>query len=206
MKIAVIPARGGSTRIPRKNIRNFHGKPILAYSIECARRSRLFNYIYVSSEDREILDVGMRYGAQPLPRPAHLAEVGCPDCGTQEVARHALEHVQGHGYKVDFVCCIYPCAPLMTASELGVGLKAVRQEDAHYAFAAGENPLRDAGQWYWSKAWPLLARTPMTLAGADSYKIVIPDERVCDINTEEDWARAEELYRQFHQIKEGASA
>lgn len=205
MKVAIIPARGGSKRIPRKNIRPFFGKPILWYSIEAAKRSGLFNAIHVSTEDPEIATIALNYGVGVIPRPLNLAEMnGSPDCGTQEVARHALVYLYLQERfptgPIDYVCTIYPTAPMMTASELAVGLKAVKQEDAAHAFAVGENPLRDAGQWYWSKAWALLARTPLTLAGADSYKIVIPEERVCDINTEEDWARAEAMYRVLHRL------
>lgn len=204
MKVAIIPARGGSVRIPRKNLKLFFGLPIMAYSIECARRSSLFNEVYISTEDDEIAAMALRLGCPVIKRPPELAEIGASDCGTQEVARHALVHLQETGQKIDFVCCIYPTAPLMTVSELRVGLKAVRQPDAAYAFAVGLDPLRDAGQWYWAKAWHLLARTPMTMNGADSYKIVVPEARVCDINTEADWTRAEQLYRDMMNAKNEA--
>lgn len=84
MKVAIIPARGGSVRIPRKNIKIFHGRPIISYSIDTAQRSGLFDAVYVSTEDAEIAAIARKYGAALIHRPPELAEIGAPDCGTQE--------------------------------------------------------------------------------------------------------------------------
>ncbi|NCC62103.1 MAG: pseudaminic acid cytidylyltransferase, partial [Verrucomicrobiae bacterium] len=109
--IAIIPARGGSKRIPRKNIRDFCGKPIIAYSIEVALQSGLFNRVIVSTDDREIADVSQRYGADiPFMRPKALAD---DYTGTHEVMVHALERMIALGCDADYVCCIYPTAPFL---------------------------------------------------------------------------------------------
>lgn len=200
LKVAIIPARGGSVRIPRKNIRPFYGKPIMAYSIEVARRSRLFDAIYVSTEDREIAAIAEEYGAIWINRPGALAEIDAPDCGTQEVTRHAIATLQLDGLKVDHACCIYPTAPLMTEADLVSGWFLIQKADANFALSVGGAPVRDAGQWYWSKVQPLLACAPLTLYGADTYKFLLPPDRVCDINTEEDWRRAEAMYAALHNI------
>lgn len=198
MKVAIIPARGGSTRIPRKNIRPFFGKPIMAYSIEVAQRSRLFDAVYVSTEDDEIGQVARKYGAALIHRPPELAEIGAPDCGTQEVTRHAVTVLQGLGDNVEYACCIYPCAPMLTAHDLELGWMAIQKPDINYAFQVLVNPLRDAGQFYWSKAWALLARHPMNMNDWDTMKIISRPERAIDINTEIDWIRAEQLYATHH--------
>jgi len=205
MKIAIIPARGGSVRIPRKNIREFFGKPIIAYSIDCARRSSLFDLIFVSTEDEEIRQVALTYGAGVIDRPADLAEVaGAQDPGTQEVTRHGILALRDKGISPDYVCCIYPTAPLMIEDDLKGGFHALTGTPPYdFVFPVGFIPgtrgqfAHDAGQWYWGTARAFLERRPVTLAGNSCLTWALPKERVCDINTPEDWVAAEIAYEKL---------
>lgn len=175
MNIAIIPARGGSRRIPRKNIRPFHGKPIIAYSIEAAKASGLFDRIVVSTEDDEIHMLALKLGAIPWWRPPELSE----DCiGTQKVMQRTLESPLFRG--AEYACCIYATAPMMTADDLRAGYEAM--------LATGEYALIH-GWFYWGLAeWFLGERS---LVGAAELS---PDlSRWIDINTEEDWACAEAM-------------
>ena len=183
--VAIIPARGGSTRIPRKNIRDFRGKPIIAYSIAAARDSGLFDQVIVSTEDREIAEIAQAYNADVILRPAELAD---NETGTQEVMRHAMGVVQG----ADIGCCIYPTAPMMGQGDLYLGLCAINNGSI-YAFTVGTEPaLHDAGQFYWGKAWAFRGGAP--LISMRTAMIPIDANRDCDINTEADWLRAEIMY------------
>lgn len=118
--IAVIPARGGSKRIPHKNIKAFCGKPMLAYSIEAAIRSQLFDRIIVSTDDKEIAEVAGQYGAEvPFERPPELSDDHTP---TLPVIRHAIKSIEAQQQsKLDQVCCIYATAPFLTAPDLVKG-------------------------------------------------------------------------------------
>lgn len=194
--VAIITARGGSRRIPRKNIRDFHGKPIIAYSIETAKASGLFDQIIVSTEDDEIRKVAHHYGVSWQDRPQRLAEDGA---GTQEVMSHALNMLTDE-YK--YACCIYPCAPLMTASDLRRGLLLIKLPMTMYAVSVGTNPLSDAGQWYWGRSEAFI-HAPDVLFDQMTRLFPLPPGRVCDINTEEDWVRAERLYADLY-LTEGA--
>lgn len=199
MKVAIIPARGGSTRIPRKNIRPFFGRPIIAYSIDTAKASGLFDRIYVSTEDPEIALLARKLGADLIHRPANLAELnGAPDCGTQEVARHAITVLQGLGDKVDYACCIYPTAPLMTELDLRRGLDALMRGPWDFCYAVGPDG-KDAGQFYWGTAQAFLNREP--LGGSTSARHRVPEHRYCDINTEVEWCEAERKYAAMHGLR-----
>lgn len=190
MNIAIIPARGGSIRIPGKNIRYFHGKPIIAYSIATARASGLFSQIVVSTEDEYIAAVARVCGAKVHPRPRHLAD---HTTGTQEVMKVALEWwLQcGPGMQPEFACCIYATAPMMSAADLLAGREKLKGDiNLSYAYTVGPD-RRDAGQFYWGR--PEHFRAGVALDG-NSAHLVVEERRVCDINTESDWLRAEELY------------
>ncbi len=133
MKIAVIPARGGSKRIPGKNIKNFCGKPMIAWSIETARTSGLFDHIVVSTDDVEISKVAKHWGAEvPFMRPIELSN---DHIGTTEVIAHATRWTLDQGYAVDAVCCIYATAPFIYVSDLIQGWEALNSGDWNYAFA-----------------------------------------------------------------------
>lgn len=227
MRVAVIPARGGSKRIPRKNVRPFAGRPMIAHSIAVAQQSGCFDAIVVSTDDDEIAAVAEAHGAAvPFRRPAALAD---DHTGTTEVVAHAVQELTASGWDLSYVCCIYATAPLLTAEALSEGLERLRRSGASYAFGVAafpapiqralritdrgtlepiwpENVLmrsqdlepayHDAGQFYWgtAAAW---ARGDQAHAAA-AVPVVLPPYRVQDIDTPEDWERAEHLYELLH--------
>lgn len=198
--IAIIPAKGTSRRIPGKNIRDFVGKPILAYTIETARKVGIFDHICVSTEDQGVIEVAKRYGAEIVKRPLAMAECrGEPDPGTHEVARHAVETYCKGGLEVEMACCIYPCAPLMTAQDIWQGWEAMQRPGAWWSYGVGPDGA-DSGTFYWGWAVSYLDRLPMPMDEHSDHvwKVPIAPERCCDINTEEDWQRAEQLYKALH--------
>lgn len=196
--IAIIPARGGSRRIPHKNIREFHGKPIIAYSIEAAFASGLFGqHVYVSTDDEEIAHVARQYGAGVLTRGADMA---ADEVGTQEVTADALKLARGVNdlmYASNAIaCCIYATSPLISVDDLKRGHELLSNSSMNYAMSVGNDPLCDAGQFYWgwvsafANGWPLL--------DALTYMVPVAPNRVCDINVEADWQRAEAMYAELH--------
>lgn len=224
MIIAVLPARGGSKRIPRKNIRPFCGKPMIAWPIEAARQSGIFDHIIVSTDDDEIAQVAQQYGAEvPFMRPPELAN---DHAGTIPVMAHASQWAQDQGWTVEAIACIYPTAPLISADDLAEGLKLLQQGTRDFVFSATEfaspifrsfqqtedggiemffpehfgsrsqdlpEALHDAGQFYWGRpdAW----QTAQTLFAGKSAALRIPRWRVQDIDTPDDWTRAEALFQ-----------
>lgn len=224
MKVAVIPARGGSERIPRKNIREFAGKPMIAHSILCALRSGIFARVIVSTDDEEIARTARAFGAEvPFMRPAELAD---GVTGVTEVIAHAIEHLQAQATEPSAVCCIYATAPFLCPEDLERGLavletgdwlyvlsattftapifRSFRQNEAgglemffpeHYDTRSQDLPeaLHDAALFCWGRPGAWLDRAP---AFDDRSTVVrIPRSRVQDIDTEEDWARAEAMAR-----------
>jgi len=224
MKITVIPARGGSKRIPRKNIKKFCGKPIIAWTIEAAVASLLFDHIIVSTDDQEIAKVAEKWGAEvPFVRPAELSD---DYAGTTEVIAHATKWVVEEWGLLKSVCCIYATAPLIHLEDLKRGDELLASGNWAYAFSATEYAapifrsfrcnrdggiemffpeqfekrsqdlplaLHDVGQFYWGRvdAWIENKR----IFDRHSTPVLIPRWRVQDIDTEEDWRRAELLYR-----------
>lgn len=183
MNIAIIPARGGSRRIPRKNIRAFHGKPIIAYSIEAAKESGLFDLgVWVSTEDSEVAAVAYGSAARTVVRPLALAQ---DEIGTQQVTTDALRTASP---LCEYACCIYATAPLMTAADLRNGLQALKRYTCGFVYVPG---------WYY---W---GRTESFINGRsfDGAMNLTPTSRWIDINTEADWTRAEQLYASIHGIK-----
>lgn len=193
MNICVIPAKGTSSRIPGKNLRSFHGEPIIGYSIKIAQACGLFDHVCVSTENETVVGVAKAYNAEIVKRPFELAEINTPDCGTQEVARHAVETYIKGGTPVNNVCVLYPTAPLATELDLRRGF-TIMEHVNHYVVSVDPN-LTDAGQWYWGRALDFLNRLPLEM---NSTFFIVPSNRVCDINTEADWLRAEELYARLH--------
>jgi pseudaminic acid cytidylyltransferase len=224
MNIAVIPARGGSKRIPRKNIKPFAGKPIIAYAIEAAHACRLFTHVVVSTDDPEIRDAAHHFGAEtPFNRPLELADDHTP---TVPVIAHAIAACEALGMAAEFVCCIYPCVPFIQPADLRAALLLLQKNvEADYSFPVTEYPsavqralrrtacgcmvplspehelvrtqdletaFHDAGQFYWGRrsAWDC---NPRILNGGVG--LVIPSWRVVDIDTPEDWVRAESIFR-----------
>jgi N-acylneuraminate cytidylyltransferase len=124
MNVAIIPARGGSKRIPRKNIKFFFGKPLLAYPIEAARATGLFDFVFVSTDDPAIAAVAQEYGAEtPFVRPAELADDHTP---TQPVLDHALNWITANRGQIKFFCALY-ANPFITTKNLLAGYRMLRQ-------------------------------------------------------------------------------
>jgi len=140
MKIAIIPARGGSKRIPRKNIKIFNGKPIIAYSIEAAVESGCFDKIIVSTDDQEIAEVAKSYGADvPFIRPD---DVSGDYATTADVILHMLDWCDANSLKIDHVCCIYATAPFIESSDIIESYNQLIQSDnATYCFPVCEFPF-----------------------------------------------------------------
>ncbi|SDT95351.1 pseudaminic acid cytidylyltransferase [Halopseudomonas salegens] len=227
MRLAVIPARGGSKRIPRKNIKLFCGKPMLAWSVEAALQSGCFDQVIVSTDDDEIADVATRLGATvPFMRPEELSD---DFTGTLPVIRHAVEWFQQHGYSVEQACCIYATAPFISPEDIQRGLERLQRDACDYAFSVtsyafpvqraivintlGEVEMlypehfntrsqdlpeayHDAGQFYWGKASAWLNEKP--IFGPGAVPVVLPRHRVQDIDTAEDWHRAEWMFKAMH--------
>ena len=226
MRLAVIPARGGSKRIPRKNIKLFCGLPMITWSIRAAIESECFDRIIVSTDDEEIAQVARKYGAEvPFIRPADLSD---DHTGTIPVIIHAINWQNQHGQAAVEVCCIYATAPFVQASDLQSGRDILSRTGAEYAFAVTsyafpiqrairitkeqrvemfqpehfhtrsqdlEEAWHDAGQFYWGKAQAWLTGKPLFCT--DAAPIVLPRYRVQDIDTFEDWERAEWLFRSW---------
>lgn len=228
MRLAVIPARGGSKRIPRKNIKAFAGQPMIAWSIRAAIESKCFDRIIVSTDDDEIAEVAIVYGAEvPFIRPAELSD---DHTGTIPVIAHAIEWQNTHGAAASEVCCIYATAPLVQASDLQRGLHVLHSSGADYAFAVTsyafpiqralritssqrvemfqpehfntrsqdlEEAWHDAGQFYWGNAQAWLANLP--IFSSNAAPVPLPRHRVQDIDTPEDWERAEWMFKALRQ-------
>ncbi len=224
MRLAVIPARGGSKRIPRKNIKLFGALPMIAWPIRAAIESQCFDRIIVSTDDQEIAEVAQAYGAEvPFIRPTNLSD---DHTGTIPVITHAIDCLNQQGVVPTEVCCIYATAPFVLASDLQRGLEVLLSTDAEYAFSVTsyafpiqrairitderrvemlqpkhfntrsqdlEEAWHDAGQFYWGKADAWLAGKD--LFNRDAVPIPLPRYRVQDIDTEEDWRRAELLHQ-----------
>ena len=188
--IAIIPARGGSQRIPRKNIKDFYGQPIIAYSIQKAQESGLFDHIVVSTDDDEIALISEAYGAKVHRRDPAL---GADEVGTQEVVRECLMAMGITIADKHIACCIYATSPLMSVEDLRGGYSLlVASNMATFVFSVGYPELRDAGQFYWGRACDFIDEIP--LINEYTRMIHVADERICDINTPEDWKRAMKMY------------
>jgi N-acylneuraminate cytidylyltransferase len=223
MNIAIIPARGGSKRIPRKNIKAFHGKPMIAYSIEAAQKSGCFDRIIVSTDDQEIADTALKYGAEvPFLRPADIAD---DYATTMDVMDHAIQYLAKENISPEFVCCIYATAPFILADDLRKGLGILNEPNVEYAFSATSFPFpiqraiklteqgdvemfseqyadtrsQDLVEAYHDAGQFYWGKTSAFLARkaifAEHSKVVLlPRKRVQDIDTVEDWELAEALF------------
>ena len=226
MNIAVIPARGGSKRIPRKNIRDFCGMPMIAHSITNALESGCIDEVVVSTDDPEIADVAKSYGASvPFMRPKELAD---DYTGTSPVVRHAIQTLLDKNWSIDYCACIYATSPLLSAAYIKEGLDRLKNHpDIAYVFTAErysfpiqraiiktssggvvpfdkvgitkrsqdlEPTYHDAGQLYWghSNTW---LNPQKAIFSPESRMIVLPAHLVQDIDTLEDWTRAEMLFK-----------
>ncbi len=229
MPLCIIPARGGSKRIPRKNIKPFGDKPMIAHSIEAALESGCFERVVVSTDDEEIAAVARQYGAQtPFVRPSELAD---DFATTGAVMRHAVAALLAEG--LPEICCLYATAPFVRPADLQRGLDTLRQSGGDYAFSVTSFPFpiqralrlngqggvsmfqpenfavrsqdleeawHDAGQFYWGTAEAWLAQKPIFNSRSSAVKL--PRYRVQDIDTPEDWARAEMMWRVLREMGE----
>lgn len=221
MRLAVIPARGGSKRILRKNIKEFHGKPMIAWSIQAALNSGCFDQVWVSTDDAEIAKVAEAYGAKvPFLRPAELSD---DFATTADVMQHAVQEFERElGFYPNFVCCLYATAPFVRHEDLKTGLKIIESKSIDYVFSATTFPFpiqraiklnlegnvemfspehfntrsqdleeawHDAGQFYWGTADAWINKS--VIFSNKSCVIELPRYRVQDIDTVEDWCRAE---------------
>jgi pseudaminic acid cytidylyltransferase len=222
VQIAVIPARGGSKRIPRKNLREFAGLPVIAHSIRRAHESGLFDRVMVSTDDEAIAEVARQYGAEvPFLRPPELSD---DHTATTAVVAHAIGWMETQQGYPQSVCCLYACAPLMQVEDLARGFALFASGRWDYVFAATSYPhpiqrafhqhadgqlemfwpehvgtrsqdlpaaLHDAGQFYWGRPAAWLRGTPVI--GPSSTAVILPSWRVQDIDTPDDWVRAEHI-------------
>lgn len=190
--ICVIPARGGSQRIPRKNIMPFHGKPIIAHSIAKAQDSGLFDRVIVSTDDDEIARVAEQYGAEVWMRSDEF--YGRDSTGTQEVVKECLDGIGACAR--DVVCCIYATAPLMSIKDLCEGYMILTDlGSVDYVMSVGYPPLQDAGQFYWGMAYSFME--DIALISKYTRLVCVDSCRVCDINTRDDWSRAYKMYEEL---------
>ncbi|MFK7941522.1 MAG: pseudaminic acid cytidylyltransferase [Paracoccaceae bacterium] len=223
MSLCIIPARGGSKRIPRKNVRPFAGRPMIAWSIAAALASGAFTRVIVSTDDAEIAEIARAEGAEvPFLRPANLSDDHTP---TVPVIAHALTEAEALWGEMAKACCLYATAPFVRAGDLAAARDLLDTSGADYAFPVTSFPFpiqrgvrlrgdgrvemfqpehaltrsqdleegyHDAGQFYWGRREAWLAGK--TLIGPGSAALVIPRHRVQDIDTPEDWDRAERMF------------
>lgn len=224
MNVAVIPARGGSKRIPRKNLKPFCGQPMIAWPIAAARHAGCFDRILVSTDDDEIAAVATGLGVEvPFRRPAALAD---DHATTGAVMAHAAQWLRQHAPATANLCCIYATAPFLQPEDLAAGLRMLQDRQCDYVFSAAryafpiqralritasgavemfhpehrltrsqdlEPAYHDAGQFYWGRIDAWLQERP--IFSASSTALVLPSHRVQDIDTPEDWERAEVMFQ-----------
>lgn len=232
MNLAIIPARGGSKRIPGKNIKHFAGKPLIAYSIEAAIESELFAKVIVSTDSEEVKKVALEYGADvPFLRPESLSN---DYVGTRPVTNHAIDFCVDNFFRPDYVCCIYATAPFLQPSYLREGLEKLAADKSKcFAFSVSSFPFpiqralklgsegveamfpehigkrsqdleeafHDAGQFYWGSMEGY--QSSKVIFSPDSIPVELPRYLVQDIDTPEDWDRAELMYRAYIENNKG---
>ncbi len=223
MNTCIIPARGGSKRIPKKNIRDFCGKPMIAHSIEAAQAADVFDRIIVSTDSEEVADMARTYGVEvPFMRPSKLSD---DHATTDDVIIHALNWFRSNGVELTYACCLYATAPFVQSEYILQGLKKMRETSSIGAFSVTtfsfpifrslkindrgavemfwpEHRLtrsqdlpeayHDAGQFYWINVAKYLKKP--ALYASDSVPVILPRHLVQDIDTPEDWVRAELMF------------
>ena len=223
MNVAVIPARGGSKRIPRKNIKEFHGKPLIAYSIEAAIESGCFDKVIVSTDDEEIAEIAKQYGAEiPFMRPADIAD---DFATTMDVMSHAISFLDEKQSPIKYVCCIYATAPLINSKDLIKGLELLNRNPVEFVFSATSFPFpvqraltvdrelnvdmllaehentrsQDLIETYHDAGQFYWGKKTAFLERKSIFSkhskvVLLPRKQVQDIDTLEDWEMAEALY------------
>ncbi len=227
MNVAIIPARGGSKRIPRKNIKPFFDKPMIAYSIEAAINSKCFSKVIVSTDDYEIAGIAKKYGAEvPFIRPKELAD---DHTATVPVVKHAIEYLLETKLKIENVCCIYATAPFISINDLIDSERLLVKKKCDYVLpvttyaypiqrslkfnTSGFIEMNNPDNWavrsqdlevkYHDVGQFYWGKKESWLASKPllakgSYPLVISRIRAQDIDTEEDWKQAEMLYTLIH--------
>ncbi len=224
MRLCVIPARGGSKRIPRKNIKSFCGQSMIGYSIRAALDSQCFDQVIVSTDDIEIAEVAKSFGAEvPFMRPDELAN---DYTATISVIKHAIEWFDEQGQSPEEVCCLYATAPFVTSENIQKAYLQLLKNRAEYCFTATsfsfpiqraikinqnsevsmfypehfntrsqdlEEAYHDAGQFYWGRARAF--KDGLSFFSEVATPFILPRYLVQDIDTLEDWIRAESMYR-----------
>ena len=226
MNICIIPARGGSKRIPRKNIKNFCGKPIISWSIDAALNCKCFSRVIVSTDDDEIAEISKRYGAEvPFKRSDSLSD---DYTGTLPVIKNAINLLEKNNEKVDFICCLYPTAPFIEVNYLEEGFKKLIENNASYsmsvtsfsypiqrAFKLTKNERlkmffpeninkrsQDLEKSFHDAGQFYWGKRAAWLKGEEildqnTVSIYIPRYKVQDIDNEEDWIQAERIFNKF---------
>lgn len=228
MNIAIIPARGGSKRIPGKNVKDFVGKPLISYSIEAALNSGVFDRVVVTTDSKRIADISLAHGASDIVfRPEELSN---DHVGTFPVVQHAIHESEARLGNIENVCCIYATAPFLTGTLLAESYHRLKSNtQAQYVFSVttfpfpiqrairrkeeGVEPIspeyvltrsqdleecyHDAGQFYWGRrdAW----LDGLGIFSIHSSPFILPRHLVQDIDTPEDWERAELMYKAYIQ-------
>lgn len=223
MNVCIIPARGGSKRIPRKNIKDFCGKPMIAWSIEAALQSECFENVIVSTDDAEIASVAEKYGASvPFLRPVELSD---DHTGTIPVIRHAVEWLKSQNHPIDEVCCLYATAPFISKENIQKGLDILQENVCDYAFSVTSyafpiqrairiNELGRVSMFQpnlfnsrsqdLEEAWHDAGQfywgraeawlNERVFFSSNSVPVILPRHCVLDIDTIEDWTLAEWLF------------
>jgi pseudaminic acid cytidylyltransferase len=230
MNLCVIPARGGSKRVPKKNINPFNGKPIIAYSIEAALKSNCFHEVIVSTDNSEIANVAKSYGAiVPFIRPDELAD---DYTDTLSVIKHSIEWFEQRNTKYQYICCLYATAPFISANNINKAYQQLKESGTDYCFSVTSFPFpiqrafkrtsdnriemfypehietrsqdleeafHDAGQFYWGKAKVFKEKLP--IFSKHSTPFLLPSYLVQDIDTLEDWKKAELMYQVVNKME-----
>lgn len=223
MIVAILPARGGSKRIPKKNIKKINGLPIIAWTLMSVISSNLFDKIIVSTDDKQIAKIAKKYKASvPFLRPKKLSN---DKVGTNEVISHTIKWLKSEGFDPDFVCCIYPTSAAITPSDLKKGLEKIKSEKFNYVFSGQKNAsnffrsfrikkkgelemlfpanykkrTQDLKEVYVDAGQFYWAKTKTWLEKKEIFQgksaiIEIPKSRAVDIDTPEDWELAKKIY------------
>ena len=229
MNICVIPARGGSKRIPRKNIKIFNGRPIIAYSIDAAIASGCFDKVIVSTDDNEIARVAKDFGAEvPFMRPA---EISNDLAATNPVISHAVDWMESKGNLINHVCCLYATAPFIEPNSISNAYKKFKEMNADFCFSVTSFPFpiqraikitendkvelfqpehflsrsqdldetyHDAGQFYWGTKQAF--NKDISILSETVIPYILPRHLVQDIDSPEDWIRAEIMHQVIQKI------
>ncbi len=223
MRVAIIPARGASKRIPRKNIKHFDGKPIIAYSIEAALNANCFERVIVSTDDAEIAEIAMAYGAEvPFMRPASIAD---DHATTIEVVQHAIQYLQTQGVDPEYICCIYATAPFIQSVNLERAYLLLEKKRCNYVYSVTQFSFPIQRAIKINKQGASIMFTPESfytrsqdleeafhdagqfywgvtqafiqgenMFSSHAFTFKLPREEVLDIDTLDDWSYAESMF------------